>query len=35
MVIMDNGRIMADGPTGQLLSDPVFLQTHGLELPCP
>jgi len=35
MVIMDNGRIVADGRTGELLTDAVFLEKHGLELPCP
>lgn len=35
MVIMDNGRIVADGSTSDLLADPAFLEKHGLELPCP
>jgi len=33
MVIMDEGRIVADGPTSELLEDQVLLETHGLEKP--
>jgi cobalt transport protein ATP-binding subunit len=33
MVIMDEGRIVADGPTGQLLNDAALLEAHGLEKP--
>jgi cobalt/nickel transport system ATP-binding protein len=33
MVIMDEGRIVADGPTGKLLKDEKLLETHGLEKP--
>ncbi|WP_343287235.1 ABC transporter ATP-binding protein [Gordonia sp. SID5947] len=33
VVIMDAGAIVADGPTGQLLSDDVLLARHRLELP--
>ncbi len=32
-VIMDGGRIVADGPTNVILSDKELLETHGLELP--
>ncbi len=32
-VIIDRGRIVADGPTAQLLSDRQLLEAHGLELP--
>ncbi|HKX76631.1 MAG TPA: ABC transporter ATP-binding protein [Acidimicrobiia bacterium] len=32
-VIMDGGRVVADGDTGQLLSDRQLLHTHRLELP--
>jgi cobalt transport protein ATP-binding subunit len=32
-VIMDEGRIVADGPTTQLLQDQALLEAHGLELP--
>ena len=33
MVIMDQGRVVADGPTQELMSDPALLQAHGLEQP--
>ncbi|MEA3351484.1 MAG: ABC transporter ATP-binding protein [Chloroflexota bacterium] len=33
MVVMDQGRIIADGPTDELLSDQELLETHGLEQP--
>jgi cobalt/nickel transport system ATP-binding protein len=33
MIIMDQGRIVADGPTDELLSDQAFLEAHGLERP--
>ena len=32
-VIMDEGLIVADGPTVELLSDAPLLEAHGLELP--
>jgi len=32
-IVMDEGRIVADGPTEQVLKDEAFLQAHGLELP--
>jgi cobalt transport protein ATP-binding subunit len=31
MVIMDEGEIVADGPTGQLMEDAALLEAHGLE----
>jgi len=31
MVVMDEGRIVADGPTHQLLSDQALLDSLGLE----
>ena len=34
MVIMDEGRIVADGPTGTLMEDAALLNVHGLERPC-
>jgi cobalt/nickel transport system ATP-binding protein len=34
MVIMDQGRIVADGPTETLLEDAALLEAHGLERPC-
>jgi cobalt/nickel transport system ATP-binding protein len=33
MVIMDDGYIVADGPTGKLLQDEQLLHAHGLEKP--
>jgi cobalt/nickel transport system ATP-binding protein len=33
MVIMDGGRIVADGPTRRLLEDGALLEAHGLEKP--
>jgi cobalt/nickel transport system ATP-binding protein len=32
-VIIDRGRIVADGPTPELLSDEALLAAHRLELP--
>ena len=32
-VVMDNGRIVADGPTEKLLEDVALLEAHGLEKP--
>jgi len=33
MVIMDEGRIVADGPTAELMEDEILLEAHGLEKP--
>ena len=33
MIIMDQGRIVADGPTDLLMNDVALLETHGLERP--
>lgn len=33
MVILDEGRVVADGPTETLLRDKALLQVHGLEVP--
>jgi cobalt/nickel transport system ATP-binding protein len=33
MVIMDEGRVVADGPTATLLEDAALLEAHGLEKP--
>jgi energy-coupling factor transporter ATP-binding protein EcfA2 len=35
MVIMDQGKIVADGPTQDLMADQTLLQAHGLEKPLP
>ena len=32
-IIMDGGRVVADGPTGELLGDDALLAAHGLEMP--
>ena len=34
MLIMDQGRVVADGPTPSLLADAALLEAHGLEAPC-
>jgi cobalt/nickel transport system ATP-binding protein len=34
MVIMDEGSIVAEGPTATLLNDAELLTKHGLEMPC-
>ena len=33
-IILDDGRIVADGPTEALMADAALLETHGLEAPC-
>jgi cobalt/nickel transport system ATP-binding protein len=33
MVIMDEGQIVADGPTPELMENQALLETHGLERP--
>lgn len=33
MVILDEGQIVADGPTAELLEDAALLEAHGLEKP--
>jgi len=33
MIIMDGGRVVADGPTAELMEDQVLLEAHGLERP--
>lgn len=32
-IVMDDGRVVADGSTQELLEDEVFLTSHGLEKP--
>jgi cobalt/nickel transport system ATP-binding protein len=32
-VILDGGRLVADGPAAELLQDPVLMERHGLEVP--
>jgi cobalt/nickel transport system ATP-binding protein len=33
VVVMDDGRIVGDGPTDAVLTDDTFLEAHGLERP--
>ena len=33
MIVLDEGKIMADGPTEDILKDKSLLEQHGLELP--
>ena len=33
MVILDRGRVVADGPTSKLMEDAQLLEAHGLERP--
>ncbi|MBK8901525.1 MAG: ABC transporter ATP-binding protein [Anaerolineaceae bacterium] len=33
MIVMDEGRMVADGDTAVLLRDTAFLEAHGLEMP--
>ncbi|MCR2810025.1 MULTISPECIES: hypothetical protein [unclassified Microbacterium] len=32
-VVLNGGRIVADGPTAELLGDAALMAAHGLELP--
>jgi cobalt/nickel transport system ATP-binding protein len=33
MIVLDEGRVVADGPTQSLMNDPALLEAHGLERP--
>jgi energy-coupling factor transporter ATP-binding protein EcfA2 len=33
MIILDEGRVVADGPTQELMDDAALLEAHGLERP--
>ena len=32
-VVLDDGLVVADGPTDAILADDALLETHGLERP--
>jgi energy-coupling factor transporter ATP-binding protein EcfA2 len=32
-VLLDGGRVVADGPSREILGDPALVEAHGLELP--
>ncbi len=32
-IVLDEGRVVADGPTQSLMEDPALLEAHGLEKP--
>ena len=32
-VILDAGKVVAIGPTGEILNDPELMERHGLETP--
>ena len=32
-LVIDHGRLMADGPTRTILADAVLMEAHGLEVP--
>lgn len=33
VIVLDGGQVQADGPVRQVLSDPVLMERHGLEVP--
>jgi cobalt/nickel transport system ATP-binding protein len=33
MIILDEGHVVADGPTHEIMNDPALLEAHGLERP--
>lgn len=33
IVVLDGGRVVADGPTAQIMTDSALLEAHGLEAP--
>jgi cobalt/nickel transport system ATP-binding protein len=32
-MVLDHGRLMADGPARELLADASLMEAHGLEVP--
>jgi cobalt/nickel transport system ATP-binding protein len=33
VLVLDGGRLVADGPAAELLANPVIIENHGLEIP--
>ena len=33
VLVLDGGKLVADGPAGELLSHPEIIENHGLEVP--
>jgi cobalt/nickel transport system ATP-binding protein len=33
VVVLDNGRLVADGPAREVLADELLMDRHGLEVP--
>ena len=33
VIVLDGGKLLADGPAKQLLADPELMDRHGLEVP--
>ena len=33
VLVLDDGQVQADGPTERILSDPLIMDRHGLEVP--
>jgi cobalt/nickel transport system ATP-binding protein len=33
VLVLDGGKLLADGPAAKLLADPELMDRHGLELP--
>jgi energy-coupling factor transporter ATP-binding protein EcfA2 len=33
IIVLDEGYLIADGPTASILTDEAFLEAHGLESP--
>jgi cobalt/nickel transport system ATP-binding protein len=33
VLVLDEGRLVADGPTAELLADELLMERHGLEVP--
>jgi cobalt/nickel transport system ATP-binding protein len=33
VLLLDGGRLIADGPANKILADAALMETHGLEVP--